>query len=54
MPECTRALRLMRPGHNAAQHISNLIQQLGNYERNKDVMRGMILISVQRIEEARA
>ncbi len=54
LPDCQRHLTRLRPGHPAAQHTSNLIQQLGNYERNKDVMRGKILISVQRIEEARA
>jgi hypothetical protein len=53
LPECKSGLARLRPGHPAGRFISDLIQQLGNYERNPDVLRGMILRTVQRIEEAR-
>ncbi|SHJ68693.1 hypothetical protein SAMN05444159_1232 [Bradyrhizobium lablabi] len=46
-------LARLRPGHPAGPHISNLINQLGNYERNPVLLRPMILMSMQRIEEAR-
>jgi hypothetical protein len=47
-----RHLARLRPGHPAGPHISNLIQQLGNYERNPAVLRPMILMTMRRIEEA--
>jgi hypothetical protein len=49
-----RHLARLRPGHPAGQHISNLIQQLGNYERNPLVLRPLIMETMQRIEEARS
>ena len=48
-----RDLARLRPGHPAGYHISNLIEQLKNYERNPVLLRPMILMSVQRIQEAR-
>ena len=48
-----RHLARLRPGHPAGYHISNLIEQLKNYERNPILLRPMILMSVQRIQEAR-
>ena len=48
-----RHLTRLRPGHPAGHHISVLIEQLKNYERNPILLRPMILMSVQRIQEAR-
>lgn len=53
LDECARHLARLRPGHPADRHISNLIGQLANFERNPAVLRPMILATVQRIEEAR-
>jgi hypothetical protein len=53
LPECARHLARLRPGHPAGPHISNLINQLGNYERNPLLLRPMIIMSMRRIEEAR-
>lgn len=49
----TADLARLRPGHPAGAHISNLIEQLKNYERNPVLMKPRILMTVQRIEEAR-
>ena len=49
-----RDLARLRPGHPAGHHISLLIEQLKNYERNPILLRPMILMSVQRIQEARS
>ena len=48
-----RHLARLRPGHPAGAHISNLIGQLGNYERNPVLLKPMILMTMRRIEEAR-
>jgi hypothetical protein len=50
--ECARHLARLRPGHPAGRHISNLIEQLQNFERNPDVLRPMIVMTMRRIEEA--
>lgn len=52
LPDCARHLARLRPGHAAANHISNLIEQLQNFERNPDVLRPMIRMTLRRIEEA--
>jgi hypothetical protein len=54
LTDCARHLARLRPGHPAGAHISNLIEQLKNYERNPILLKPMILMSVQRIEEARS
>jgi hypothetical protein len=48
-----RHLIRLRPGHSAGRMISDLIQQLGNYERNPDSLRPLMIRTMQRIEEAR-
>lgn len=48
--DCARHHARLRPGHAAARHISNLIEQLQNFERNPEVLRPMILMTVRRIE----
>ena len=53
LPELAKALARLRPGHPAGHHISLLIEQLKNYERNPILLRPMILMSVQRIQEER-
>jgi hypothetical protein len=53
LPDCASYLARLRPGHPAGQYISNLIGQLGNYERNPLLLKPKILMSCQRIEEAR-
>lgn len=52
LSECARHLSRLRPGHRAGHHISNLIGQLENFDRNPAVLRPMILAACQRIEEA--
>lgn len=47
-------LTRLRPGHPAGAHISLLIGQLKNYERNPVLLKPAILMTVQRIEEARS
>ena len=54
LPELARHLTRLRPGHPAGHHISLLIEQLKNYERNPILLKPMILMSVQRIQEARS
>ena len=53
LPELARHLTRLRPGHPAGNHISNLIEQLKNYERNPTILRPMIMRTMRRIEEAR-
>lgn len=53
LPDCARHLARLRSGHPAQHHISNLIEQLQNFERNPDVLRPMIRMTMRRIEEAR-
>jgi hypothetical protein len=54
LPELARDLARLRPGHPAGHHISNLIEQLKNYERNPILLKPMIQMSIRRIEEARS
>ena len=48
-----RDLARLRPGHPAGHHISLLIEQLKNYERNPILLKPMIQMTMRRIEEAR-
>lgn len=54
LPECKSGLARLRPGHPAGDHISILIEQLKNYERNPILLRPMIQMTIQRIKEARS
>jgi len=48
------ALTRLRPGHPAGHHISLLIEQLKNYDRNPILLKPMIQMTMRRIEEARS
>ena len=48
----TSQLARLRPGHPAGHHISLLIEQLKNYERNPILLKPMIQMTMRRIEEA--
>jgi hypothetical protein len=53
LPDCARHLTRLRPeyGFEKQGHISNLIQQCGNFEQNPEGLREKMLATMERIEE---